>query len=195
MSKNVQETGFLLDFDQDRFRQCHHKLVNDLIAARTPSGHWEGHLSSSALSTATAITALALLDRHTPDPKHHTSDLQQAGLKWLNDHVNEDGGWGDTSMSFSNISTTALVWAAFGAVKGGKESYPDLMHHAETWLQAHAASLSREDLSKAITKHSRSPSSPCVHCRDVLVREKRLGKPWHSFHSNSRLFLQAGMPL
>ena len=152
MSKNVQESGFLLDFDQDRFHQCQHKVVNDLLAVRTPSGHWEGHLSSSALSTATAITALALLDRHISNPKHHTSELQQAGLKWLNDHVNEDGGWGDTSISFSNISTTALVWAAFGAVQGGKESYPDLMHHAETWLQAHAASLSREDLSEAITK-------------------------------------------
>ena len=152
MSKNVQEPGFLLDFDQDRFNRCHLKVVDDLLAARTSSGHWEGRLSSSALSTATAITALALLDRQTPDPAHHTNDLQQAGLKWLNDHVNEDGGWGDTSMSFSNISTTALVWAAFGAVKGARESYPDLMRHTETWLKTHAASLSRADLSEAITQ-------------------------------------------
>src|SRR4051812_42155803 len=77
-----------------------------LLAVRTPAGHWEGELSSSALSTATATFALALHDarRHAPQIG--------AGLAWLLQTQNSDGGWGDTTLSFSNISTTALCWAA-----------------------------------------------------------------------------------
>ena len=60
-----------------------------MSAAR--KGYWEGHLSSSALSTATAITALATMDRAGErNPLRH---FQQAGLRWLASHVNEDGGW------------------------------------------------------------------------------------------------------
>ncbi|MDA0749126.1 MAG: squalene--hopene cyclase [Verrucomicrobia bacterium] len=176
MSLNVEAPDFLLDFDQGRFNRCHRKVVTDLLAERTRSGHWEGHLSSSALSTATAITALALLDRHTPDPKLRTIRLQQAGLKWLNDHVNEDGGWGDTTISFSNISTTALVWAAFGAVKGALESYPDLMRNAEAWLRAHSASLSRDDLSEAITKRYGKDKTFSVPILTMCALSGRFGK-------------------
>lgn len=176
MSQHVQEPGFLLDFDQDQFRQCHLKVVSELLAERTQSGHWVGHLSSSALSTATAITALALLDRQTSDPKLHTTRLQQAGLKWLNDHVNDDGGWGDTAVSFSNISTTALVWAAFGAVEGALESYPDLMRQAESWLRVHSASLSREDLSKAITKRYGKDKTFSVPILTMCALSGRFGK-------------------
>ena len=187
MSNNVQETGFLLDFDKDRFNRCHIKVINDLLTARNSSGHWEGNLSSSALSTATAITALALLDRQTPNPKLHTSDLQQAGLRWLNDHVNDDGGWGDTPMSFSNISTTALVWAAFGAIKGATESFPDLMRHAETWLQAHADSLSREDLSEAITKRYGKDKTFSVPILTMCALSGRFGKGKTAWQSVAQL--------
>ncbi|HVL66282.1 MAG TPA: hypothetical protein VM364_03345, partial [Vicinamibacterales bacterium] len=31
-----------------------------LLARRVPRGHWEGRLSSSALATATAVTAIAV---------------------------------------------------------------------------------------------------------------------------------------
>ena len=73
-----------------------------LLADRTEAGHWEGELSTSALSTATAIVAL-----HTVDPEEHAS-LIDRGIDWLLDHQNEDGGWGDTVLSHSNISTTLL---------------------------------------------------------------------------------------
>ena len=36
-----------------------------LLQEQTPEGHWEGCLSSSALSTATAVVALALFARET----------------------------------------------------------------------------------------------------------------------------------
>ena len=38
-----------------------------LLDARTEAGHWEGTLSSSALSTATAVAALALFARTHAD--------------------------------------------------------------------------------------------------------------------------------
>ena len=187
MPRHVQEQNFLLDFDEDQFKQCHLRVVDDLLAERNESGHWEGHLSSSALSTATAITALALLDRQTPDSTLHTTCLQQAGLKWLSDHVNDDGGWGDTTMSFSNISTTALVWAAFGAVEGAVKSYPDLMRHAEDWLQTQSTSLSREDLSKAITKRYGKDKTFSVPILTMCALSGRFGEGKTAWQTVSQL--------
>ena len=48
-----------------------------LLSLRQPQGHWEGELSSSALSTATAIVAL-----HGVDAVKHRS-LIEAGARWL----------------------------------------------------------------------------------------------------------------
>jgi squalene-hopene/tetraprenyl-beta-curcumene cyclase len=39
--------------------------------------------------------------------------LVGGGLRWLSEHQNADGGWGDTVKSLSNISTTMLCRAAF----------------------------------------------------------------------------------
>lgn len=77
-----------------------------LESLRQAKGHWGGHLSSSALSTATAIVALSLVDRE----KHAV--FIQKGAQWLCDHQNADGGWGDTTLSKSNLSTTLLCWSA-----------------------------------------------------------------------------------
>ena len=81
------------------------KATNALLAERCAEGHWTGRLSSSALSTATAVIALTQVD-----PKAYTPQIR-SGLEWLVQHSNPDGGWGDTVLSKSNISTTALVWA------------------------------------------------------------------------------------
>ncbi|MBL6842966.1 MAG: squalene--hopene cyclase [Verrucomicrobiae bacterium] len=122
----------------------------DLLASRNASHHWEGYLSSSALSTATAVTALTLIDDDQKNKSTNTKAFQEKGIQWLTDHVNDDGGWGDTTLSLSNISTTALVWAAFGAVEGATETHHELMSKTESWLREKAGSLSVESLSKAI---------------------------------------------
>ena len=49
--------------DLDRLRAAYVKVRDELLAERTPDGHWVGELSSSALSTATAVSALATVRR------------------------------------------------------------------------------------------------------------------------------------
>jgi squalene-hopene/tetraprenyl-beta-curcumene cyclase len=93
--------------DPSRLDAAYQTALAALLAARTPEGFWVGELSTSALSTAVAASALALVDK----AKHDA--LIRGGVAWLAAHQNDDGGWGDTVKSFSNISTTMLCRAAF----------------------------------------------------------------------------------
>jgi squalene-hopene/tetraprenyl-beta-curcumene cyclase len=94
--------------DIQRLQQAYERAAKQLREARDGACHWTGELSTSALSTATAISALALA--RTGTASHH--QLIERGLAWLMDHQNADGGWGDTDRSHSNIATTMLVKAA-----------------------------------------------------------------------------------
>lgn len=112
-----------------------------LLGLRNAAGHWEGELSSSALSTATAIVAL-----HTVDPDRH-ADAIAAGAAWLVGHQNADGGWGDTPLSKSNLSTTLLAWSALHRVR--PDAVPTFAR-AETWIRGHTDSLAPADLARAV---------------------------------------------
>src|SRR5579859_7630078 len=116
--------------------QAARNTVASLLARRTPDGVWEGRLSSSALSTATALIAFTA---NGSDAK-----LIARGREWLARTQNEDGGWGDTLLSISNISTTALCWAAL----------PDgpSASRAQEWLRKAAGSTNPEALSEALRK-------------------------------------------
>lgn len=102
------------------------RLTTELLAARTADGHWTGELSSSALSTATAVAALALVRRSAAGASHGAADddalaaLVRGGVAWLVRTQDPDGGWGDTTDSPGNVSTTALGWAAL-AVAGTED--------------------------------------------------------------------------
>ncbi|MEZ5951379.1 MAG: hypothetical protein R3C12_19615 [Planctomycetaceae bacterium] len=96
--------------------ECRQLLLN----ARNSAGHWEGELSTSALSTATAVMALHQVFTHN-SPVAEREQLPpwiQAGLRWLRTHRNPDAGWGDTTLSLSNISTTMLVRSVLAATAG-----------------------------------------------------------------------------
>ena len=95
------------------------RLRQELLDDRCDGDHWEGQLSASALSTATAISSLALaLEKlsarsSTDDTRISTyRRMIDGGLQWLDDQQNEDGGFGDTDRSHSNIATSYLVLAA-----------------------------------------------------------------------------------
>jgi len=113
-------------------RQALENARAHLLAERNAAGHWEGELSSSALSTATAVVALSVIDRE------RFADLIAGGIDWLAANQNEDGGWGDTVLSFSNISTTLLCWGALGFCEGGDA---DSESRAEEWVQREVGSL------------------------------------------------------
>ena len=60
--------------------------------------------------------------------------LIEQGLNWLADHVNADGGSGDTVFSRSNPSTTTLAWATFDVGPDATTKYHSTLAAAETWL-------------------------------------------------------------
>ena len=117
------------------------------MAGRTADGYWVGELSSSALSTATALVALGLYVRGAAPPSAHDIALVNGGVAWLLSHQNEDGGWGDTDRSFSNISTTALAWAALAFAEPRRRLRTPWPARKRGWRRVPAAStrrLSRE---------------------------------------------------
>ncbi|MCA9176743.1 MAG: squalene--hopene cyclase [Planctomycetales bacterium] len=100
----------------ERIQRAYEAVRTRLLDERNAAGHWRGELASSALSTATAISALCETARQRRDPTAW-QDLIENGCGWLDRHQNDDGGWGDTDRSHSNIATTMLVRAAFRLVE------------------------------------------------------------------------------
>jgi squalene-hopene/tetraprenyl-beta-curcumene cyclase len=156
---------------RDRAESAYVELERALMAERGDVG-WKGELSTSALSTATASLACWLaatadtesgagLERSRRDS---LANLARRGCAWLAAHSNADEGWGDTTKSASNISTTTLAWAVLGAVGSNPNSSTstsdtvgvesDLRRArlgAERWLRARVGSLDPAELARAIT--------------------------------------------
>jgi squalene-hopene/tetraprenyl-beta-curcumene cyclase len=125
----------------ERLQSAYKTVRADLLAARERAGHWTGELSGSALSTATALSALAVYQmRAEPAGVLHEDDaarirgLTLKGMHWLAEQQNADGGWGDTDQSKSNIATTMLVRAAF-QLNGVPNWPPNLLEQADNYIQ------------------------------------------------------------
>jgi squalene-hopene/tetraprenyl-beta-curcumene cyclase len=121
---------------------------DQLLARQTPEGPWEGQLSASALSTATAVAALRISSTAGADCDNADA-LVQGGLTWLANNQNDDGGWGDTIVSKSNISTTTLCRAAFRMLED-PEAHADVIEAADGWLEKAAGGNSPDKLCQAI---------------------------------------------
>jgi squalene-hopene/tetraprenyl-beta-curcumene cyclase len=115
-----------------RLEAAYQTALAALLAERTSAGHWVGELSTSALSTATAVSALALVKKQLPRQDLYHS-LIAGGVVWLAEHQNADGGWGDTVKSLSNISTSMLCRAAFH-ITGTAGRYAETLARVERWL-------------------------------------------------------------
>jgi squalene-hopene/tetraprenyl-beta-curcumene cyclase len=135
--------------DRDAIERTLGSARERLLASRTKSGHWEGFLSPSALSTATAACALEAVRRRREDRSGELESMVRRALTWLVSHQNADGGFGDTPECPSNISTTTLCWAALGMVESlpGAHGAAD---RAAAWLTKEAGGLSPHLLAPAI---------------------------------------------
>jgi squalene-hopene/tetraprenyl-beta-curcumene cyclase len=118
--------------DSRRIDRAYQTALAALLAERHPDGYWIGELSTSALSTAVAVSALALVQKATAVYGSFTP-LIENGVSWLAVHQNADGGWGDTVKSFSNISTTMLCRAAFH-LTATADRYADVLRKTDAWL-------------------------------------------------------------
>ncbi len=127
--------------DLERLSRALDKARQDLLDQRNSQGHWTGRLSSSPLATATAVSALAMVkrcrqsggDSDDPDADTRLNGLIIRGLRWLVETQNEDGGWGDTETSLSNIATTYLACAAF-RLTGVPADDPGLLDRAWRYI-------------------------------------------------------------
>ena len=118
-----------------RLQKAWLKVRDELLAERTPDGHWVGELSSSALSTATAVSALSVVQSAECGAQSdgQIADLIERAVRWLVRHQNDDGGFGDTDKSYSNIATTYLVVAAIH-LAGKAAEHRELLARADKYI-------------------------------------------------------------
>jgi squalene-hopene/tetraprenyl-beta-curcumene cyclase len=110
----MSATGDADPVTRDRLDSAWQQAVAALLAELRPDGHWVGELSPSALSTSTALMALLQLRQQGVAID---SRVLAGGVDWLIAEQCPDGGWGDTSLSHSNISTTMLVRATLTEIR------------------------------------------------------------------------------
>ena len=121
-----------ITINASRLERAYQSALAALLVERHPDGYWIGELSTSALSTAVAVSALALVQKATAVYGSFTP-LIENGVSWLVAHQNADGGWGDTVKSFSNISTTMLCRATFH-LTATADRYADVLGKTDAWL-------------------------------------------------------------
>ena len=80
---------------RERVRETLGQLRRELLQERTEEGHWCGELSPSALSTATAVSALSALVLHGKESEDRSlRPYIERGVHYLREAQNEDGGFG-----------------------------------------------------------------------------------------------------
>ena len=142
------------------------RLQQMLLAESNEKGYWTGELSSSALSTATAVFALAAVDKDA-----HASYID-AGINWLKKKQNPDGGWGDTTISKSNLSTTLLVYSAMMVTSPDDNT----LAACEDFISRIAGSLDPQDIVSAILKAYGSDRTFSIPILTMCALAGRLGK-------------------
>src|SRR5450759_1588470 len=122
------------------------ELTSQLIREQNSDGFWTGRLASSALSTAVALVVLKL------DKDENNDQRIVSGLQWLHDNVNEDGGFGDTPESASNVSSSLLCYAALSYCQiKGKDNKP-VLKGIENYLADQGISFTTQNLTSSVLK-------------------------------------------
>ena len=113
-------------------------LKQFILSHRCEDGFIEGRLSSSAVSTAVACVALELYGGHDA--------AVSAGRKWLMEHKNEDGLYGDSPESPTNLTATFLAYAAL------RKSHAGAVREAEDYLMRTFGGLDFESVRAGLLK-------------------------------------------
>jgi squalene-hopene/tetraprenyl-beta-curcumene cyclase len=161
--------------DASMLDECLSGLARQLLDRRAARDHWDGHLASSALSTGTAVLALHLTARRRGRAGEPLERLVQAGARWLIDNQNDDGGWGDTVRSRTNISTTAIVWATLSLVARVDAAVVATVARAESWLRGAAGDVTPDMLRAAILRRYGKDQTFSVPILTVLALTGKLG--------------------
>jgi squalene-hopene/tetraprenyl-beta-curcumene cyclase len=162
--------------DRERLDAGLGDLVRRLLDRRAAQDHWEGRLSSSALSTATAALALDIAARNGLAHGDRLRPLVEAGAAWLLRTQGGDGGWGDTIRSRSNISTTAIVWAALSKIGPLEQSVAAALDRSEAWLRRAAGGTEPDTLRSAILRRYGNDRTFSVPILTVLALAGKLGE-------------------
>jgi squalene-hopene/tetraprenyl-beta-curcumene cyclase len=162
--------------DRDRLDAALSTLVRRLLDRRAAPDHWDGRLSSSALSTATAVLALQTTAQNSRGAAGHLIPFVRAGSTWLLQHQNPDGGWGDTVRSQSNISTTAIVWASLSKIAGDEADVAPAIERSSAWLRRVAGDITPVALRSAILHRYGRDRTFSVPILTVLALTGKLGE-------------------
>ena len=123
------------------------KILNDrLLKEQNAAGFWSGRLSSSALSTATAIVTFKTYGNSDDD------QIIRSGYNWLCRNINTDGGFGDTPESESNVSTSLLCYAAISYCKPDENNAKSTLSSIEKYLESKGILLSSHDVISSVLK-------------------------------------------
>lgn len=165
-----------MELSAEMFETMRRNTQRVLLDAREAEGYWIGQLSSSPLSTATAVIALSVYQQKTETSSASHADLIQnlisRGRDWLKEHQNADGGWGDTVKSLSNISTTLLCW---GAIHRAPGDFQESDRRATEWIRACAGGVTPEVIAPAIRKRYGKDQTFSVPILAALAITGRLG--------------------
>ena len=133
--------------ERQNIENQYQKLVALLKSERNSDGFWSGRLSSSALGTAVAVVALKIQD------EPHNEPLVINGLKWLIINQNQDGGYGDTPDSLSNVSTSLLSFSAISYCKDLNVLSDNALQNIEKYLLSQDIDLSKDGVAPAVLKY------------------------------------------
>ncbi|MFM8579308.1 MAG: prenyltransferase/squalene oxidase repeat-containing protein [Planctomycetaceae bacterium] len=170
----------------EAFDRTRRTLIDRLLGMRNDAGHWTGTLSSSALSTATAITALGLVEA-----SRHAIRIA-SGARWLVETQCLDGSWGDTPVCRGNLSTTLLAWGALSMVRRRRGEERDAaiesaIARAESWIQLRAGGLEDRHVADALERVYGRDRTFAVPILTMLVLcgcfgDPRDGSAWTRVH-------------
>jgi squalene-hopene/tetraprenyl-beta-curcumene cyclase len=159
---------------QTQFVQSLRKKLLNLRDDTT--GVWTGELSPSALSTALALVALM---------KDHSEARTLASAQWIHDHQNEDGGWGDTPTSQSNLSTTLIARAALCAFQKKQYTldFQATIQRATDWVVSRTGGTDFPKLVTALSKIYRSDRTFAIPILTFLAICEEDDRVWKNIPS------------